>query len=676
MTETASLVIKVDSSSAKRASDDLNKLTGASDKGERAANKLGAAWGKALGTLVSGYVVQSAVRGYIRMADESANLAAKLKLVTGSTEAATRAQKSLFDLSQATSSDLSATTELYVKLGQSSKELAGNHELLLGITEKVSKALVISGADAASSTAVIRQFSQAMAAGALRGDEFVSVMEGAPRLAQAIAAGMGVAVGSLRKLAADGKLTSDVIIKALEDQGSVLDREFGEMPLTVARATQQVRNALMGLVSDSEKASGATTGMAESIANMARTLESPEVKSGFAAIVSGIASVTSEAVRGAALLADWFSKAKQAADLADGSTAAKDAEYDALNTRLGVIHQERKQVLANDNTFLGIKNPNGDREKQEALAALDNEAREIQREITRRINAERWAGVTATVGGGRERATSATPSTDPDKKKKSLTDEEKALQDLARAYESYNSRLQEGIALHGQQTELAKLNYEIQSGALKGISTEQAKVLREQAEWTDWMNEMADIESVWADASQERTDRMINGWNKATDELSEFAKQAARNMQDAFADFLFDPFENGVSGMLTSFAKALQRMAAEAAASKLFDALGQWGSSNKGASGWQGFVASIFSNMGKGGNKAAGGPMQAGQAYTVGDGGKPELFVPSTSGTLYPMSKGGGGGLQVIVNNNAGVKVQAREERQASGKGGRISAKS
>ncbi len=138
--ETASLILKVDSSGPRRASDDLDKLTKASDQGERAANKLGKAWGVATGLLASA-AITSAVRGYIRLADESANLAAKLKLVTGSTELATRAQKSLFDLSQATSSDLSATTELYVKLGQSSKELAGNHELLLGITEKVFQGL-------------------------------------------------------------------------------------------------------------------------------------------------------------------------------------------------------------------------------------------------------------------------------------------------------------------------------------------------------------------------------------------------------------------------------------------------------------------------------------------------------------------------------------------------------
>src|SRR5690606_20056147 len=255
---------------------------------------------------------------------------------------AAAAQKDLFDLSQKTSADLEATTELYVKLGQSSKELAGNHSLLLGITEKVSKALVISGADAASSAAVIRQFSQAMAAGSLRGDEFISVMEGAPRLARAIADGMGVAVGSLRKMAAEGKLTSEAIIKALEDQGAVLDREFGEMPLTVSRATQQVRNALTQLIGDTDKTSGATKGLAEAIADLARLLESQEVKDGFATMVTGLVNVASFAANAAAEFANFAKWIGEAAARAQGFTAADDVAgvqerlskiTDALETR-------------------------------------------------------------------------------------------------------------------------------------------------------------------------------------------------------------------------------------------------------------------------------------------------------------------------------------------------------
>src|SRR5690606_24265214 len=147
-------------------------------------------------------------RAFVRQADAMANLRARLGLVTEGAQAFNKAQEDVFNIAQRTATDLEATADLYVKLAQSSDELRRNQDRLGGIVETVSQALVVSGADAASTTAVIRQFSQALASGSLRGDEFISVMEGAPRLARAIADGLGVPIGQLRALAAQGDLTA------------------------------------------------------------------------------------------------------------------------------------------------------------------------------------------------------------------------------------------------------------------------------------------------------------------------------------------------------------------------------------------------------------------------------------------------------------------------------------
>lgn len=135
--------------------------------------------------------------------------------------------------------------------------------------------------------------------------------------------------------------------------------------------------------------------------------------------------------------------------------------------------------------------------------------------------------------------------------------------------------------------------------------------------------------------------------------LSAFAEEAARNAQDAFADFLFDPFDKGLSGMLQSFAETVRRMAAEAASAEIFDALmpkGGKGGLDFGAliggaaslfgggtsAGTSGLVpqldysidpASLFAT------RAMGGPINAGEPYWVGEQG-PELVVPSASGTV------------------------------------------
>src|SRR5690606_17759855 len=104
------------------------------------------------------------------------------------------------------------------------------------------------GSSASEANSSVRQFSQAMASGVLRGDEFNSIMENSPRLARALADGLNVPVGALRKMAEEGELTSDRVVAAIESQSEVIEREFQKVPLTVSRATQKVRNALLKLV--------------------------------------------------------------------------------------------------------------------------------------------------------------------------------------------------------------------------------------------------------------------------------------------------------------------------------------------------------------------------------------------------------------------------------------------
>lgn len=108
--------------------------------------------------------------------------------------------------------------------------------------------------------------------------------------------------------------------------------------------------------------------------------------------------------------------------------------------------------------------------------------------------------------------------------------------------------------------------------------------------------------------------------------MSEFARSAAQNMQTHFANFLFDPFESGVKGMLKGFVDTIRRMAAEIAASKVFEFLG----SKSGTGGVAGFIGSLF-----GGFKASGGPVSAGKSYVVGEQG-PEVFRPTSSGQIIP----------------------------------------
>ena len=127
-------------------------------------------------------------------------------------------------------------------------------------------------------------------------------------------------------------------------------------------------------------------------------------------------------------------------------------------------------------------------------------------------------------------------------------------------------------------------------------------------------------------------------------ECLEFARSAAESMQTAFADFLFDPFENGLRGMLSGFLNVIRRMVAEIAAQQILGAIfGQF----TGSSGLLGTFAKAIV-----GKRAMGGPVSNSKPYLVGERG-PEIFVPNASGNIVPNNKMGGITVAPVYNIDA-----------------------
>lgn len=135
----------------------------------------------------------------------------------------------------------------------------------------------------------------------------------------------------------------------------------------------------------------------------------------------------------------------------------------------------------------------------------------------------------------------------------------------------------------------------------------------------------------YIEAVQTRLGMLPENTERAASALDEFAVGAARNMQSAFADFLFNPFDDGIKGMLRGFVTAVHRMASEALAAQLaLKLFGDFGNTGRIGGG----VGSLFSAI-FGGARADGGPVTVGQTYLVGERG-PELFTPNTSGSILP----------------------------------------
>lgn len=210
----------------------------------------------------------------IQMADGWALLNAKLEVATGSSTAAQASMGGLFNLAQDLRVPLSETATLFGRLTPALREFGGGTAEAMRMTEALSLSLKVSGATQAEAGSAMLQFSQAMSAGALRGEEFNSMADAAPRLLQALSDGLGISRGALKGLAEEGKLTTDVVYEALSKQLPTLEAEFGKLPITVDDAWTKMGNSVMKVIGELNAGGGYTESLASGIMAISDALPS------------------------------------------------------------------------------------------------------------------------------------------------------------------------------------------------------------------------------------------------------------------------------------------------------------------------------------------------------------------------------------------------------------------
>lgn len=201
------------------------------------------------------------------------SLTSRLKLVTESSAELATAQNAVFSIAQSAYQPLSATAELYQRIATNQKELKLTGEGVAGVVGTISKTLAISGASADSANAALIQLGQAFASGVLRGEELNSVMEQAPALAQAIAAGMGKTVGELRTLGAAGLLTADSVVKALQAQEKAVADLFGKTAVTIGNSLTAASNSLTQFIGRMDQASGVSAAISANIVKVSQSID-------------------------------------------------------------------------------------------------------------------------------------------------------------------------------------------------------------------------------------------------------------------------------------------------------------------------------------------------------------------------------------------------------------------
>lgn len=222
-----------------------------------------------LATLITG----AAIAQLGKLADEYTNLQNRLRLVTTGTENLTRVTKELLNISNQTRSDFTATGELYARLASTTKELGLSQRQMLDFTKSLNQAIVLSGATAAEAAGGLRQLSQGLASGTLRGDELNSVLENFPKVAQIIAEGMGHSIGQIRKLGAEGKISAQAIIDAFAQASEQLDRDFATTVPTLSQSFTVLRNNFLVFIGELNESLGVTSALSELIITIANNLD-------------------------------------------------------------------------------------------------------------------------------------------------------------------------------------------------------------------------------------------------------------------------------------------------------------------------------------------------------------------------------------------------------------------
>src|SRR5574344_1961123 len=340
------LIISIDARNAERTAKALNsELQGITNNGNKATSQTNALGGamQSLAGYMAGVVTVGAA---INKMDAYTNLQNRLKLVTNSQQELNTAMNDTFKIAQSSYQTWDSVVQVYQRFSDNAKTLGINMEQTAKLTETVSKAVAVSGASTQAAEAALTQFGQALASGTLRGEELNSILEQTPALAKAIAQGMGITVGQLRSVAAEGKITGDVIVDALTKSADSVEQLFQKTDITISQSIGLLSNELTKFIGEAGQSSGAASLLAESVKLLAQNLS----LLADAAVVGGIGYITKAiltktvAVQGA-IAASVAQKAADAAE-AQSSLAVATAKVNEAKAHLANVQATNAETQA------------------------------------------------------------------------------------------------------------------------------------------------------------------------------------------------------------------------------------------------------------------------------------------------------------------------------------------
>lgn len=336
----------------------------------------------AVNTVMTATAILAYVGGLAKLSDAWTDVTNKLANANSANESLAVVQERVFGIAQRTRTSLEATSTLYARMERSLAQYGVTGKEVAQITETINKSMIVSGATTAEATAAIIQFSQGLQSGVLRGDEFRSVMEQAPRLGKMIADGLGVGTAGLREMANTGKLTADVVINAISKAAGTIEAEFARTMPTFAQRWALATNNVEKFAGTSVQVQSVVKAMGDGVELLSNNLDTlSTVVTGVVAILGGkmIAALTGQITAMIRLSAVQASSSALNINMVDGITRSSVARYNEAQATLAQVAAERTRIqaalAANQQYYKGIATTNAlmqnTRQAREATVAAD-----------------------------------------------------------------------------------------------------------------------------------------------------------------------------------------------------------------------------------------------------------------------------------------------------------------
>lgn len=557
---------------------DMRQLTGEVAKEGREAKKAAAgntAMARGMDQLAAAaaayLTIGSAIKA-LRMADEWNQQQQRIKTATQATGDFTAVSRELYEITQRNGVAMADTVATFQRLSIARNELQATNSELLRVTESVQQLGIMSGASNTAMQAGLLQFGQAMSAGVVRAEELNSIIENIPAVAERIARGMNMTVGELRAAVLAGDVLSRDVFDSLLQQTDEINSEFVAIPDNLTRATNRLTTSFSRFLGQLDEATQSTTIIAsimgkitESLDNWSDTIN-PEGQVKFNQLMKERLRLTRWIARIEKEMADGTGNPSARNDLLlpklraqlekinDEIRAMQDARVAAI--KAGANQEDDGETGGNPTEPPPPRDPGRDRE----LALIEQSVRALE------LEAETYGMTREEMALYRLELSGAT----------------QAQLDRARsALEAVRSEEEFAAAVKASE-EAVKAEHAAQQEWLEGqqryLETVIASVdpTYQLTQELDRLARLMDTFPDHADIIQEamlRVHEQMDGIGEQTQEtvieMDQFAIQAARNIQSAFADFLFDPFNQGLDGMLSGFIQTIHRMVSELLAQQL-----------------------------------------------------------------------------------------------------------